>query len=50
MQTPKEGSDYNLVRREVREYVNGGDTMNLILTIDDKPEIKSVRVYERLEA
>jgi len=49
VQTPKEGSDYNLVRREVREYVNGGNTMNLILTIDGKPEIKSVRVYERLE-
>jgi hypothetical protein len=33
---------------KVREFVDNGNTMNMIMTIKDKPDIKSVRVYKRV--
>jgi hypothetical protein len=33
---------------QVREYVDNGNTMNMIMTIQGKPNIKAVRVYKRV--
>lgn len=37
-----------LTTREVREFLDGGNTMRMVLTIDGKPEIESIRVYKKL--
>jgi len=48
IQTPAANSDYPYTTKEVREYVNGGNTMNLILTINGNDDIRSLRVYNRV--
>lgn len=40
--------DGGVSRVETRVFKNGGDTMELIHTIPNKPEIRSFRVYHRI--
>jgi hypothetical protein len=47
VQTPAPSTGY-LTTTEVREFVDNGNTMNMIMTIKDRPDIKAVRVYKRV--
>lgn len=47
VQTPDPSTGYHTTT-EVREFVDNGNTMNMIMTIKDKPDIKSVRIYKRV--
>jgi hypothetical protein len=44
----KNSVNINMEILKVREFVDNGNTMNMIMTIKDKPDIKSVRVYKRV--